>query len=78
MKKILCPTDLSEAAQNGVAYAAKIAQVTGAQLVLFNVQSGAAMKVEARVSGRSEQFDSIEKEMESMSYQIARTFHSSC
>lgn len=39
MKKILCPTDFSETAQNAIAYAAKLAQTTEAMLVLFNVQS---------------------------------------
>ncbi len=78
MKKILCPTDFSEAAQNGVAYAAKTAQVVEAQLVLFNVQSVAEAEFETITRGTAETFDAYEKEMESMSYRIARTFRISC
>ncbi len=37
MKRILCPTDFSDVAQNGVDYAARFAQLTGAELVLFVV-----------------------------------------
>ena len=39
MKKILCPTDFSGAAQNAIAYAAKLAHALDAQLTLLNVQS---------------------------------------
>ena len=39
MKKILCPTDFSDTAQNAVAYAAKLAQAMHADLTLLNVQS---------------------------------------
>jgi nucleotide-binding universal stress UspA family protein len=39
MKKILCPTDFSDAAQNAIAYAAKLARATGGTLTLLNVQS---------------------------------------
>lgn len=36
--KILCPTDFSSAATNGIEYAAKLAQKMNATLTLFNVQ----------------------------------------
>lgn len=39
IKKILCPTDFSDAAQNGINYAAKVAQQFSAELILFNVRS---------------------------------------
>ena len=39
MKKILCPTDFSDTALNGIVYAAKFAHHIGATLTLFNVQS---------------------------------------
>lgn len=38
MKKILCPVDFSNAAQNAIAYAAKLSQATGAILKLVNKQ----------------------------------------
>ena len=40
MKKILCPVDFSNAAQNAIAYAAKLAKATGSILKLVNVQPG--------------------------------------
>lgn len=38
IKKIICPTDFSETATNAIHYAAKLAQVFGAELKLINVQ----------------------------------------
>ncbi|MDI1355207.1 MAG: universal stress protein [bacterium] len=38
IKKIICPTDFSKAADNGVGYAANFAQVLGAELMLVNLQ----------------------------------------
>lgn len=43
MKKILCPTDFSDTAQNAIAYAAKLSKVTGAVLKLVNVQPSHAI-----------------------------------
>ena len=37
IKTIICPTDFSPAAQNGVQYAAKLARLTGARLYLVNM-----------------------------------------
>lgn len=39
MKKILCPTDFSDSAHNGIAYAASFAQAAGCELTIFHVQS---------------------------------------
>jgi nucleotide-binding universal stress UspA family protein len=38
IKKIICPTDFSDAANNALEYAAKLAQVYGAELQLVNVE----------------------------------------
>lgn len=38
INKIICPTDFSKAADNGLEYAAKFAQVLGAELLLVNLQ----------------------------------------
>ncbi len=38
MKRILCPVDFSNAAQNAIAYSAKLAKATGSILKLVNVQ----------------------------------------
>lgn len=66
MKKITCPVDFSNAAQNAIAYAAKLSKATGSILKLVNVQpSHAAISdtdhqlgigaVEARLSELSEE-----------------------
>lgn len=39
MKKILCPTDFSSTSYNAITFAAKLAQITKAELTLLNVQS---------------------------------------
>lgn len=38
VKKIICPTDFSDAANNAAEYAAKLAQVLNAELLLVNVE----------------------------------------
>lgn len=38
IKKIICPTDFSDAANNAAEYAAKLAQVLNAELLLVNVE----------------------------------------
>lgn len=77
MKKILCPTDFSDAAQNAVAYAAKFAKATQSQLVLYNVQSILALNAQEMVSGDS-MAEGISEELENLCQQIAQTFKISC
>ena len=38
IKKIICPTDFSKASINAIEYAAKLAKVFNAELLLVNVQ----------------------------------------
>jgi len=77
MKKILCPTDFSETAQNAIAYAAKFAQATQSELVLFNVQSILELKAQEILVGGS-MAEPVSDELEDLSRQIARTFKISC
>src|ERR1044072_3541096 len=44
IKKIICPSDLSPAAQNAVAYAAKLCQLTGATLELIHSEPVSALE----------------------------------
>lgn len=37
IKKILCPTDFSEASLTGIEYASKLAQALNAQITLINI-----------------------------------------
>jgi nucleotide-binding universal stress UspA family protein len=73
MKKILCPTDFSDAAQNGIAYAAKLARVINGELTLFHVQS--LLEV---ASAATHSLEAITRQLESESEEIDRTFHVPC
>lgn len=78
MKKILCPTDFSETAQNGIVYAAKFAHHIGAQLTLFNVQSLFNITPLDVVQGKIHRVEEYKELLEEQSYQISITFKISC
>lgn len=78
MKKILCPTDFSEIALNATAYAAKLAQVTNAELVLFHVQSLFEVTPVDLLRGQSESLALVRSQLEAQSKQIAKAFKISC
>jgi hypothetical protein len=71
MKKILCPTDFSNTAQNGIAYAAKLAKVINGELTLLHVHS--LLEFAPAESGKD--LASITQQLESQSDEINRTFH---
>jgi nucleotide-binding universal stress UspA family protein len=74
MKKILCPTDFSEAAQNGIAYAAKLAKVINAELTLLHVHS--SIEFVQPESGKD--LASVTRQLELESDEVNRTFHVPC
>ena len=78
MKKILCPTDFSESAQNAIAYAAKLAQKIGAQLTLFNVQSLLELTALELVRGKALRVEAYKELLEKQSFEISKTFKISC
>jgi nucleotide-binding universal stress UspA family protein len=78
MKKILCPTDFSENALNAIAYAAKFAQVTDSELVLFNVQSLFALSPVEILRGKSETVEQVKNQLEALCHQVATAFKISC
>lgn len=78
MKKILCPTDFSETARTGIAYAAKLAQVTGSELVLLNVQSIFDAAIREVVGGKETSIEAAVRQLEIQSRQVAKSFHISC
>lgn len=67
MKKILCPTDFSDTAQNAIAYAAKFTKASGSMLTLLNVQPagtpGLAPQKELVVHAVSERLEELSKEV---------------
>lgn len=78
MKKILCPTDFSDAAHNAIAYAAKFAQVTGAELVLFNVQSLFDVVPGRLLSSHYDPIEIIRGDLEAQALEVAQQFKISC
>ncbi|MCA6074823.1 universal stress protein [Fulvivirga sedimenti] len=78
MKKILCPTDFSDISLNAIAYGAKLAQVSNADLVLFHEHSLWSASPEEIILGKSSLTESIANELESQCIQISKAFHISC
>ena len=74
MKKILCPTDFSKTALNGIAYAAKLAKVINGELTLLNVHS----LIEFVPPDSGKDLASITQQLQSQSDEINRTFHVPC
>ncbi|HMV08439.1 MAG TPA: universal stress protein [Cyclobacteriaceae bacterium] len=74
MKRILCPTDFSPAADNAIAFAAKLAQTTGSTLTLLHIGSiFDILDVNFKPS-----LTLIRDELELQSLQVSRTFKISC
>lgn len=78
MKKILCPTDFSDAAQNAIAYAAKLAQVMEARLVLLNVISVFDLAPQELIGDGEMGVQSISESLEAQSLEVSRAFNISC
>ena len=78
MKKILCPTDFSDAAFNAMAYAAKFAQATDAELILYNVQSLTERMIQEAIFSNSFSTPNSLRELEGISREISISFKISC
>ncbi|MEJ2003663.1 MAG: universal stress protein [Cyclobacteriaceae bacterium] len=77
MKKVLCPIDFSDVSMNTTAYAAKIAQISNAELILFHEHS-LWSNPEELVTGSAATTESIASELEERAVQISGAFHISC
>jgi nucleotide-binding universal stress UspA family protein len=74
MKRILCPTDFSPAADNAIAFAAKLAQTTGSTITLLHIWSiFDFLDINPKPS-----LALIRDELELQSLQVTRTFKISC
>jgi len=78
IRKIICPTDLSSAAQNATAYAAKICQVTGATLELIHWEPVTRMELTFAGKRKTETLLSWSKELEHRAEEVGRLFNISC
>jgi len=77
MKKIFCPVDFSDVSMNATAYAAKIAQISNAELILFHEHS-LWSKPEEFVTGSEGSLEQIARQLEEQALQISKAFHISC
>lgn len=78
MKKILCPTDFSEAAQSGVAYAAKLAASLGAELTLYHVKALFDFTPIELAVGKTVILEEIRRQLDELSFEVARTHRITC
>jgi nucleotide-binding universal stress UspA family protein len=78
MNKILCPTDFSEAAEQAIAYAAKICKKTGAELTLLNVQTIFSLPPEEVIKGKFLATEPVRSRLEDQCYQVMQVFKISC
>lgn len=78
MKKILCPTDFSDAAHNAIGYAAKFAKEAGAELILFNIQSMFALSPGELLSREPKTIEKARKTLESQALEVTTAFSVSC
>jgi len=78
MKKILCPTDFSETAHKATAYAAKLAQKTGAQLILFHVQSLWNAIPANVIWGKFITLKAVKEQLDELSLEITKVYKISC
>ena len=75
MKKILCPTDFSDTAQNAIAYAAKFTKASNAMLTLLNVQ---AANSPAFASEKELLLNAVTERLEELSKEVRQFFKISC
>lgn len=78
MKKILCPTDFSDAAHGAIAYAAKLAQVTESDLTLLHVQSLFDVTPAELVRGAQTITADTKALLEAQSREVTKAFKISC
>ncbi|MBT1686468.1 universal stress protein [Dawidia soli] len=78
MKTILCPTDFSDASNNAIAYAAKLAQKFEASLTLLQVQSAFELSPAEMIRGRETSTTRTWHALEAQSREVTRAFKISC
>ncbi|SKC83556.1 universal stress protein [Ohtaekwangia koreensis] len=78
IKNILCPTDFSPAAQNAIAYAAKLAQIVQGDLTLLHVQSVFDFTPASLVSGKKILLTNAVEQLETQCTEVSRAFKISC
>ncbi|MBL7846771.1 MAG: universal stress protein [Cyclobacteriaceae bacterium] len=78
MKKVLCPTDFSATADNGIAYAAKLAHRTGSHLDLLHVLTLVDRTPEEALLGEQLNAQMAYDRLENQCREISKVFRVSC
>jgi nucleotide-binding universal stress UspA family protein len=78
MKKILCPTNFSDTAANGVAYAAKLAKKISADVTLFNVRSLTDITPEEALMGEALNAQAVRTQLDKVCQEVTTVFKVSC
>lgn len=78
MKKILCPTDFSDAAHGAIAYAGKLAKSTGCTLTLLHVKSIFALSLAEITNSNDISAPEAADRLEKQCREIRKTFKISC
>lgn len=78
MKKILCPTDFSDAAHGAIAYAGKLSKATGCALTLLHVKSIFDLSLAEITNSNEIAASQIVDRLERQCLEIRKTFKVSC
>jgi nucleotide-binding universal stress UspA family protein len=78
MKKVLCPTDFSETANQAIAFAARLCKRIGAELTLLNVQSVFSLPPAEIIKGKFLATEPVGERLEEQSYQVMKLFKITC
>jgi nucleotide-binding universal stress UspA family protein len=78
MKKILCPTDFSETADQAIAYAAKLCKKVNAELTLLNVQSVFSLPPDEVIKGKFLATEPVRAKLDDQCYQVMKVFKITC
>lgn len=78
MKRILCPVDFSEAAQNAAEYAARIAKKMKAGITLIHVRVLADLTIEEATYKKDLNQQAVRVQLEELSEQITNSFNVPC
>lgn len=78
MKKILCPTDFSQHAENGISFAAKLAKKIGASLHILHVHLLSDLTPEEALLGVRMDEELIKKKLDNECLEVSRVFKVCC
>ncbi|HET6992659.1 MAG TPA: universal stress protein [Bacteroidia bacterium] len=78
IKKIICPTDFSKAADNAVAYAAKLCQLANAELEVIHLQTQSVLESVFAGKKAIKKTRYASQALDDVCREVNKTFHISC